>query len=236
MSSLLFILALSVFVFPCSSTAVDGPALFMFGDSSLDVGTNNYINTRAKGNNPPYGIDLLAIYQLEGSVMDSTLQIFSIAYGVNFASGGSGILDITGALTLFSLGARKFGIINVGAIGCVPSARVLNDTGGCLTGLNNLSLSFNSAIEPMLQNLSSELIAMKPLGLEELKSECCGGRFNAQQLCTQNSTVCENRHEYFFWDPFHVTEATAAFNAEALYSGTSEFAAPINLKHLDEYY
>ncbi|KAK9164636.1 hypothetical protein Syun_005538 [Stephania yunnanensis] len=57
MSSLLFILALSVFVFPCSGTAVDGPALFMFGDSSLDVGTNNYINTRANGNNPPYGID-----------------------------------------------------------------------------------------------------------------------------------------------------------------------------------
>jgi hypothetical protein len=33
------------------------PTLFIFGDSTFDVGTNNFINTLAKANVPYYGID-----------------------------------------------------------------------------------------------------------------------------------------------------------------------------------
>lgn len=33
------------------------PTLFIFGDSTFDVGTNNFINSTAKANVPFYGID-----------------------------------------------------------------------------------------------------------------------------------------------------------------------------------
>lgn len=35
------------------------PTLFIFGDSTFDVGTNNFINSKAKANVPFYGIDFL---------------------------------------------------------------------------------------------------------------------------------------------------------------------------------
>ena len=33
------------------------PVMFIFGDSTVDVGTNNFLNTTAKANSPYYGID-----------------------------------------------------------------------------------------------------------------------------------------------------------------------------------
>ncbi|KAL2927976.1 hypothetical protein RDABS01_001679 [Bienertia sinuspersici] len=33
------------------------PCFFIFGDSLSDVGNNNNLNTKAKVNYPPYGID-----------------------------------------------------------------------------------------------------------------------------------------------------------------------------------
>lgn len=33
------------------------PTLFLFGDSTFDVGTNNFLNSKAKANLPYYGID-----------------------------------------------------------------------------------------------------------------------------------------------------------------------------------
>jgi len=40
-----------------SSTTDEKPAIFIFGDSLLDVGNNNYIVTLARANFQPYGID-----------------------------------------------------------------------------------------------------------------------------------------------------------------------------------
>lgn len=99
------------------------PAIFVFGDSTVDVGTNNFIpECRGKANFRYYGIDY------PGSVptgrfsngynsADSIAKLFgfkkspqsffyllnqtssfkhNIRCGVNFASGGSGIIDTTG--------------------------------------------------------------------------------------------------------------------------------------------
>lgn len=39
----------------CSNNSV--PAAFVFGDSTVDPGNNNYINTIFRSNFPPYGLD-----------------------------------------------------------------------------------------------------------------------------------------------------------------------------------
>ncbi|XP_060195367.1 GDSL esterase/lipase At5g33370-like [Lycium barbarum] len=102
----------------------DVPAIFIFGDSTVDVGTNNYLNgSLATANNPYYGIDypnhaatgrfsngynpadFIATHL--GNYTESPPAFYaliqkrstfksSIPRGVNFASGGSGILDDTG--------------------------------------------------------------------------------------------------------------------------------------------
>ncbi|KAM3362965.1 GDSL esterase/lipase [Capsicum galapagoense] len=102
----------------------DVSAIFIFGDSTVDVGTNNYLNgSLATANEPYYGIDYphhtatgrfsngfnpadyiaryLGNYKKSPSAFLALVQKTStfkssISRGVNFASGGSGILDDTG--------------------------------------------------------------------------------------------------------------------------------------------
>ena len=52
--SSLLVMAL-LFISP-SSAAVP-PALFIFGDSLVDAGNNDYLVTLSKANAPPYGVD-----------------------------------------------------------------------------------------------------------------------------------------------------------------------------------
>ncbi|XP_076945927.1 GDSL esterase/lipase At4g16230-like [Bidens hawaiensis] len=91
-------------------------ASFVFGDSLFDVGNNNYISSLAKANLPPNGIDfgipsgrftngrtVLDILGPELGLMEYTPPYLApttvgpvILKGVNYASGGSGILNETG--------------------------------------------------------------------------------------------------------------------------------------------
>ncbi|KAL3723668.1 hypothetical protein ACJRO7_035782 [Eucalyptus globulus] len=108
-----------------SALADDVPPVFIFGDSTFDVGTNNYIPSGATANFRYYGIDFphslptgrfsngynsadLIVRQLgyEESpppflalVLDNSTFQSNILRGVNFASGGAGILDGTGNRT-----------------------------------------------------------------------------------------------------------------------------------------
>ncbi|KAF9621488.1 hypothetical protein IFM89_021792 [Coptis chinensis] len=260
------------------------PAVFVFGDSTADVGTNNYIkDTKAKANFPQNGIDFPGsvptgrfsngfnsadfLAQQMGfnsspppffTLMKGKLGLHKhdVLRGVNFASGGSGLLDATGKgpFVLYLLGARKFGIISIPPIGCCPSHRIFNDTsaGGCLEGLNEYSRLFFLSIGTLLQQLSSELKDMKyslgntydmvsfllnnPLPIsKEVRSACCGsGKFNGEDKCNPTAQLCPNRDEYLFWDLHHPTQAAAQLAVLTLYEGGPEFVAPINFKELVE--
>lgn len=51
---------LMVSIVQCVNVALGSqkvPAMFVFGDSIVDVGNNNYLRSYAKSNYPPYGID-----------------------------------------------------------------------------------------------------------------------------------------------------------------------------------
>eukprot|EP01018_Ginkgo_biloba_P022952 Gb_30432 [translate_table: standard] len=92
------------------------PALFVFGDSLIDDGNNNYIPSLARANYPPYGIDFsqgptgrfcngrTAIDVLGQLLGLSFIPAYSnpstrgpaILQGVNYASAAAGILNETG--------------------------------------------------------------------------------------------------------------------------------------------
>ncbi|CAN6295331.1 unnamed protein product [Urochloa humidicola] len=96
------------------------PATFIFGDSLVDVGNNNYIVSLSKANYPPNGIDFLGhqptgrytngrtIVDILGQemglggfvppCMSSNTTGDAVMRGVNYASGGGGILNQTGSI------------------------------------------------------------------------------------------------------------------------------------------
>ncbi|XP_047173706.1 GDSL esterase/lipase At4g16230-like [Vigna umbellata] len=93
------------------------PAIFVFGDSVVDVGNNNYIASLSKANYPPFGIDFgkptgrftngRTIVDIIGQEMGAdftppylapTAVLPVIMKGVNYASGAGGILNLTGKL------------------------------------------------------------------------------------------------------------------------------------------
>ncbi|XP_059663581.1 GDSL esterase/lipase At2g30220-like [Cornus florida] len=95
------------------------PAILIFGDSILDTGNNNYINTVVKANFPPYGIDfpgnvatgrfsngklvsdfLAEMMEIKDTVppfLNPNLSAEDLRTGVCFASAGSGFDELTTA-------------------------------------------------------------------------------------------------------------------------------------------
>ncbi|CAL5201519.1 unnamed protein product [Lathyrus oleraceus] len=100
----------------CYSTKGLVPALYVFGDSTVDAGNNNNLNTVAKANNFPYGIDFnncstgrfsngktfadliaikLGLPMPPPYIGVSTTERYQITSGMNYASGSCGILNST---------------------------------------------------------------------------------------------------------------------------------------------
>ncbi|XP_020216254.1 GDSL esterase/lipase At2g03980 [Cajanus cajan] len=100
------------------------PALYVFGDSSLDAGNNNNLNTPAKANVFPYGIDFnncstgrfnngktfadiiaisLGLPMPPPYLGVSEIERYQVATGINYASASCGILNSTGDGSCLSL-------------------------------------------------------------------------------------------------------------------------------------
>ncbi|KAD7477429.1 hypothetical protein E3N88_00565 [Mikania micrantha] len=117
-SSIIFVaLALIVVAFVNVPLHAEARAFFVFGDSLVDNGNNDFLVTTARADSPPYGIDFpthrptgrfsngLNIPDLisEHMGMESPLPYLSpllkgdkLLNGANFASAGIGILNDTG--------------------------------------------------------------------------------------------------------------------------------------------
>ncbi|KAH7573464.1 hypothetical protein ACOSP7_007154 [Xanthoceras sorbifolium] len=108
---------LTVLGFSDNCFASDVPANFVFGDSLVDVGNNNYIASLSKANYVPNGIDFgvpTGRYTNGRTIVDIIGQELGLGFtppylapttkgsmvlqGVNYASGGGGILNETGKL------------------------------------------------------------------------------------------------------------------------------------------
>ncbi|KAK8556791.1 hypothetical protein V6N12_003185 [Hibiscus sabdariffa] len=103
-------------------------ASFIFGDSLVDAGNNNYLPTLSRANIPPNGIDFRASGgnptgrdtngRTIGDIVGEELGVpnyavpylapnstgKAILYGVNYASGGGGIMNATGRIFVNRLG------------------------------------------------------------------------------------------------------------------------------------
>ncbi|KAL6214107.1 hypothetical protein ACLB2K_013545 [Fragaria x ananassa] len=362
-------LILSLFIAVLSLAAAAKPVLppvFILGDSTADIGTNNLLpGSTARADFPHNGIDFPNSPRATGRFSNGLNSADFLAFwlqekskalslsatslqkkkfrGINFASGGSGLFDLTGQTmmnrnvpfgaslnnqknvvplteqiqqfssvknnltalmgaaatkkflskslifisigsndlfryyhsnsstpkekflssllfayenhlkNLYNLGARKFGIISVAPIGCCPSQRIFNATGGCLEELNDHAVAFHSKLDSLLCKLSTDYEGFKyslgnsyemtmnviqnplPFNFTQVEAACCGaGKLNAESYCTPNANLCSNRDQYLFWDLFHPSQAASKLAAETLYYGGPEYVSPINFAQLAE--
>ncbi|MBA0833671.1 hypothetical protein Goarm_006097, partial [Gossypium armourianum] len=169
------------------SVNAEVPAIFVLGDSTSDVGTNNYLpQSTIKANFPHHGVDFpfaiptgrfsngfntadyLGPLETEKFLSKS---LFFISIGSNdimnnyYSSNPIpkeyfipklGLVYKKHLRNLISLGARKFGIVSVPALGCCPSQRIYQANGECLEELNNQARAFFSTMELLLGNLRLE--------------------------------------------------------------------------------
>ncbi|XP_012700963.1 GDSL esterase/lipase At5g55050 [Setaria italica] len=152
---------------------------------------------------------------------------------------------------LYSMGARKFAIVNIGLLGCVPAVRVLSPTGECWDSLNQLAGGFNEALRPWLAGLARRLPGLaysladlfaftrdtladpQASGYTEVAGACCGGgRLRGEAQCSPNSTLCANRDQHVFWDRAHFSQRTAFLIAQAFCNGPAKYTNPVNFMQL----
>ncbi|XP_058766994.1 GDSL esterase/lipase At2g03980-like [Vicia villosa] len=108
------LISLQLLLANCYSTKSLVPALYVFGDSSVDAGNNNILNTISKANRFPYGIDFnncstgrfsngktfadliaikLGLPMPPPYIGVSSTERYQIVSGINYASGSCGILN-----------------------------------------------------------------------------------------------------------------------------------------------
>uniref|UniRef100_A0ACD5W7K7 Uncharacterized protein n=1 Tax=Avena sativa TaxID=4498 RepID=A0ACD5W7K7_AVESA len=158
--------------------------------------------------------------------------------------------------TLYDLGARRFGIIDVPPIGCVPLMRSLFPFGtGCIGVYNDFAKGLNDKLEQQMAKIAADperpgmvysvgssynmvtnfTTDPEAAGFKNVTSACfSAGRLEVEGYHQASGTVCDNRADYMFWDFVHGTEAIAKKGAAMIFSDPVEegFAKPINFEQL----
>ncbi|CAM6103754.1 unnamed protein product [Calypogeia fissa] len=131
---------------------------------------------------------------------------------------------------LYNLGARRFAVVSLPPIGCIPLETLLHNTNGkCADDLNNAAVTFNTALQSLLSSLQGSMAGTTFVYLDAFTQlydafnnpsqfgivhsptadACChfvGSVPAAGVLCNGDSPVCANADEYLFWDAFHPTQ------------------------------
>ncbi|KAG6738281.1 hypothetical protein POTOM_057890 [Populus tomentosa] len=149
---------------------------------------------------------------------------------------------------LYHLGARKIALPGLGPIGSIPYSfsTLCRNNLSCVTNINNALLPFNDRLVSLVDQLNRELNDARfiylnstgmssgdpsVLGFRVTNVGCCPARSDGQ--CIQDSTPCQNRTEYVFWDAIHPTEALNQFTARRSYNAfLPSDAYPTDISHL----
>ncbi|KAK4491617.1 hypothetical protein RD792_002372 [Penstemon davidsonii] len=179
MLTVLFLTLQEFVVVLCEPKVV--PCYFIFGDSLVDNGNNLFRETTAKVNYMPYGIDFpdgpTGRFTNGRTIADITAELLGFEErippyvnatngdflrGVNYGSGGCGILHETGRqlYKLYDYGARKVAVSELGKLGCVPqevSAYGASEGSLCVETSNNLVQIFNAKLKLVIEELNYNL-------------------------------------------------------------------------------
>eukprot|EP00249_Psilotum_nudum_P001456 c13922_g1_i1 orf=616-1668(-) len=200
---------LSNVVGPANASSILSQALYIVSSGSSDFLQNYYVNLRLR--------HLYTVAQFSNIILDLSTKFIK---------------------DLYSLGARRIGVVSLAPFGCLPSQISLSGQGksGCVERLNQVAAAYNHALNGTLTQLPSTLPELKVAyfdiynallnvvndpgsnGFTEVKRACCGtGTVETAILCNQYSPgTCSNASQYVFWDSFHPSQAANQILANSL--------------------
>ncbi|KAM0902929.1 hypothetical protein ACQ4PT_018989 [Festuca glaucescens] len=142
--------------------------------------------------------------------------------------------------SLHSMGARRFGLINVGLIGNSTSV----GGGYDVADMNKHAAEFNNGLKTLLDGLAKTLPGLRysiadlytftetvfanpsNYGFEDTQSPC-------SQSSDSSQPHCEYPAQYWFWDYYgYITEHAANLVATAFFYGPPQFTAPVIFRAL----
>ncbi|OMO66059.1 Lipase, GDSL [Corchorus olitorius] len=161
---------------------------------------------------------------------------------------------------IYKQGGRKFGILKLGNLGCLPSSKALipGNTGACFEEYTDLAKLHNIVLSEALEELENKLTGLKlakhefntsttkitnnpeKYGFKEVDIGCCGsGPYNGILSCggkrgIREYTLCSDPNEYWFFDSSHLTDKANGLIAKEIWSGSHKINSPYNLKQLFE--
>ncbi|KAH6762802.1 hypothetical protein C2S52_020235 [Perilla frutescens var. hirtella] len=243
-------LLLTIIIAAASPTAATAnvSAIYAFGDAIFDAGNNNMLPTICRSNHQPYGIDFpgkiasgrftdgvlpadilisyLGIKTFLPAYLDPALTDDELHTGVSFACSCSGLDELTAMEKLQERGARRFAIIGMPPLGCLPMDVTLNEAKReCVKAHNSEAEAYNVKLQDLIKHLlvdmpRSKLVYVdiynpimsmvnnpKQFGLEHTLEGCCGS-LELGPLCSIFSHTCPDPSKYLFWDAAHPTQAT----------------------------
>lgn len=119
---------------------------------------------------------------------------------------------VTAIRSLYGLGARRFMVSNLPALGATPRARSLGQE--TARRLNQITQQHNQSLDRQLNSLEQTLpdLHLIRLNVEQLFEQAVQGQFaftNVENPCFNRTTkqVCANPDQYLFWDALHPTTA-----------------------------
>ncbi|KAF5477985.1 hypothetical protein F2P56_004585 [Juglans regia] len=164
---------------------------------------------------------------------------------------------------LHELGARKFVVVGIAPLGCIPFVRALNllPRGKCSVEVNTLIQGYNQRLNSTLDQLNRQLgpesvfvyansydvfsriiLSYRHYGFENAEEPCCGGNFppficfkGNNNASTATSVLCDDRSKYVFWDAYHPTEAVNIIISKMLLDGDESISFPMNFRELYNY-
>ncbi|CAI0463029.1 unnamed protein product, partial [Linum tenue] len=136
--------------------------------------------------------------------------------------------------SLYAYEARKFAIVAPLLIGCNPSSRAENATGGggCNQRGTSLTLDFVESLATALRRLRllyPDFQYSICIREREVRDACCG---NGTMPCRPTSTLCGNREQYLYWNQYQLTQEGSRILTAACFSNNLRYAAPINFYQL----
>ncbi|KAH9713845.1 GDSL esterase/lipase 1 [Citrus sinensis] len=145
---------------------------------------------------------------------------------------------------IYKKGGRKFGILNLGPMGCVPAMKELVPSfpGSCLEDGVELPKLHNKALFKALVQLESQLKGIVYANHDSYNSilnrinnpskyglSSCGGKRGIKEY-----EICDDPDEYVFFDSLHLSEKANKQISKLIWSGTPDVTRPYNLKTLFE--
>ncbi|KAJ0595073.1 putative GDSL lipase/esterase, SGNH hydrolase superfamily, GDSL esterase/lipase GLIP1-5/GLL25 [Helianthus annuus] len=157
---------------------------------------------------------------------------------------------------IYEKGGRKFGVLTVPPLACLPNIRAGRAGYTCNQELDVITSLHNQKLSKKLEELETQLEGFiyskfdiytevnnrmknpSRYGFKIGDTACCGsGPLRGIYSCggkrgVQEFQLCDDVDEYLFFDSFHPNEVASAQYAKLFWNGKSSVTTPYNLKTL----